>query len=106
MSVRFSAIEFRNRNNVEITVAVEAPIGTALGRPRRVDPNSAVTITVGVENCPSVLISAEDPAHGTAKQTFAMGKPKAGEGRVSYLESVNVEYTIGDFQGGVRAHTA
>jgi hypothetical protein len=103
MSVRFAKVVVRNRNNIDVKLTVEAPVGKVVSGPQTLAANSTATITPGVDDCLSVLLSVEDSAHGTTKQTFAMATPKSGEGRYSYLESVEVEYTIGDFKGSVQA---
>jgi hypothetical protein len=103
MSVHFAKVVFRNKNNIDVKLTVEAPIGKVVSGPQTVAANSTATINPGVNDCLSVLLSVDDSAHGTTKQTFAMATPKTGEGRSSFLESVEVEYTIGDFKGSVQA---
>lgn len=102
MSVRFSRIEFKNKNSIGVTFTVEAPVGTPIGAPVKVAANSTETFLPNINNCPSVLLLADDGTH-RAMQTFAMTPPKSGEGRPAYLESVTVEYSIGDFKGKVQA---
>ena len=102
MSIRFAKVMFRNRNSIDVNLTVEAPIGKVVSS-ETVSANSSATIIPGVDDCPSVLLSVDDSAHGTTKQTFAIAPPKPCEGRHSYLEAVEVDYTIGDFKGTVLA---
>jgi hypothetical protein len=105
MSVRFAKVVFRNRNSIDVNLTVEAPSGKVISGPQTVTANSSTTINPGIDDCLSVLLSVDDSAHGTTRQTFVLATPKAGEGRYSYLESVDVEYTIGDFKGSLQGRT-
>jgi hypothetical protein len=103
MAVHFTGILFRNHNSIPVELTVEAPIGTQVNGPQTVAANSSATINPRVQNCSSTLLTIEDGAHGTAGQTFALAQP--GAGRPSYLESVDVDYTIGSFWGALRGRT-
>src|SRR5262245_61729817 len=102
MSVLFNKIVFANKNNIEVKLAVEAPVGTKIGSPQKVGANSSATIYPNVNNCLSARLSVDDDTH-VANQIFAMGKPE--EGDYSYLESIDADYLIGDFNGRVQART-
>ncbi len=102
MSVRFAQVQIQNTNSIDVTLRVEAPIGTPVGGSHTIRANSTATVSVGVDNCPSVLLAVDDSAHGTTKQTFMLASPARGEGRPAYLEAVEVVYSIGDFKGNVR----
>jgi hypothetical protein len=105
MSVRFSEIRFLNTNSIDVTVRVEAPIGSPVGRPHTVRGDSTATVPVGVDDCRSVLLAVDDGAHGTTTQTFALAPPESGQGRAAYLEAADVVYSIGDVKGVVRGRT-
>jgi hypothetical protein len=102
MSIRFGRIAFQNRNSIEVTLTVEAPVGTRVIS-RKVAANSRAVVTVGKDDCRSVLLHVEDSAHHEATQTVSMETPKSSQGRPAYLESLKVEYTIGDFKGTVQS---
>lgn len=103
MSISFADVTFHNTNNIDVTVTVEAPVGTVVSGPQTVPANSSVTIRPGVVNCTSALIIASDTTHGEFKQSFGMAAPSSG--RPSYLESVDVRYGIASFNGSLKART-
>jgi hypothetical protein len=103
MSVRFSEIQFRNNNNIDISLTIEAPIGTIVAGPLTVPANSSKTGNPNVDNCMSVRLTASDSTHGPFSQTFATAPPVAGV--PCFLHQVAVSYTIATFRGRVIAHT-
>ena len=105
MSVNFRTIGFTNRNNIDVSLTVEAPIGSPVGPPRRVPANQMVTVNPGVRDCLSTLLSVDDGSHTPEIQAFAMVPPKAGEGVRAYLSSVEVAYVVGSFRGSVVSRT-
>ena len=64
MPVPLREVVFRNTNNIEVTLTVEAPIGSVVGAPQTVAPMSNVTVRPGVTDCLSVRLTASDPTHG------------------------------------------
>jgi hypothetical protein len=90
MSVLFSKVEFRNTNNIDVTLTIEAPIGTRISGPQKVGANSTAAINPGVNNCLSVLLAVDDNAHSTTKQTFEMAR----RGRTSRLPSLWKRTTV------------
>lgn len=103
MPVPLREVVFRNTNNIEVTLTVEAPIGTVVGAPQTVGPMSIVTVRPGVTDCLSVRLTASDRTHGATSQTFAVAP--AIDGRRAFLDSVLAVYTIADFKGKVTART-
>jgi len=97
MAIQFDKVVFKNLNSIDVSLTVEAPIGTQVSGPTKVKANSTATITPGVSNCRSVLLHAYDSAHH-AKQTYELAAPKSGEGRPAYLQAVEVEYRSADFE--------
>jgi hypothetical protein len=91
MSIRFGEVVFHNKNNIDIAVRIEAPIGTGVVSGTWVARKTTARIPVRRDNCPSVAIIAEDEAHDEYRQTFAVNAPGSGLGRPAYLESVEVE---------------
>jgi hypothetical protein len=105
MSIRFGEVVFHNKNNIDVGVRIEAPIGTGVVSGTPVAKNGTARIPVGRDNCASVAIVANDGSHDEYRQTFAVNTPGSGLGRPAYLESVEVDYVIGSFSGGFTART-
>ena len=105
MSVKFDAVSFHNKNSIDTTVAIEAPIGTTVVPGTVVPMKTTVKIPVNRENCVSVAIIANDGSH-EERQTFEVNRPATGTGVPAYLVSVELEYSIGTFKGGFTAHTS
>jgi hypothetical protein len=105
MSVRFTEVEFTNKNSIEVDVMVEAPIGTPVGGGAyKVPGNKTLPLVLGVYDVQSILLDVKDEGHPEGyKQSFAVAAPT--KGRPCYLESAAVEYTIGSFTGTVKART-
>lgn len=104
MSVRFTEVAFRNRNAIDISVEVEAPIGMRVLGPLTITANSSeLLVLAGITKCDSVQLSATDATHGKYYQTFAVAPPKAG--RPAYLTRIEVAYGIASFSGAFDART-
>ena len=103
MPVPLREVVFRNTNNIEVTLTVEAPIGSVVGAPQTVAPMSNVTVRPGVTDCLSVRLTASDPTPGPTSQTFAVAPPI--DGRRAFLDTVQAVYAIADFKGKVTART-
>jgi hypothetical protein len=76
MSVPFTQITFRNTNNIDVTLTIEAPAGNRVAGPTNVPANSPATTNPNVKDCPSVVfrvVSDGDPDEET--QTFAVLAP-------------------------------
>src|SRR5688572_20246885 len=99
MAVQFREVLFRNDNNIDVTLTVEAPIGTTVSGPQTVPAQTNVTVTPNVRNCSSVRFIAADPTHGEVRQTFAVAPPTVG--RPAFLDRVRTVYTIGNFEGAL-----
>ena len=103
MSVKFNEVVFRNNTGLEVTLTIEAPSGTVVTRPQNVGANSTATVPLNIDNCASARIIASDSTHGEYKQFFGMAAPLSG--RPSYLESIDVRYSVGSFNGNLKART-
>lgn len=106
MSVQFKSVKIQNVNGIDVILDIEAPIGKPFGSSNTIPGGSTKEIKIGVSDCPSVLLAVRDAAHGTTRQTFGFSWPNASEGRPMYLESVDVIYHIGDFQGTAQGRTS
>jgi hypothetical protein len=95
MSVPFIGVVFHNPTNIEVTLTVEAPTGTAVSGSQLVRANSTVIIRLGVDNRTLAMIIASDATHSEFKQSFGIAAPSSG--LPSYLESVDVRYAIASF---------
>jgi hypothetical protein len=104
MSIHFKEVTIKNTNSITLTLTLEAPIGTPLGKSWEIPADGTRTIDPGVSDCPSVLLAIKDSAHTETKQTFGLSSPQ--HGRPTFLESVVVVYNIGNFNGSVQAHTS
>lgn len=104
MVVQFAAVSFENKNNIEINLTIEAPVGTPIAR-QPVLPNKTAKIPIGLNNCASVALIAEDTSHSAFTQTFTVAPPKPHAGVPAFLERVDVQYIIGSFSGGFTART-
>jgi hypothetical protein len=103
MPIQFVAVSFENKNNIEINLTIEAPIGKRFAR-QPVPANKSVKVPIGLNDCASVALIAEDSSH-SATQTFKVAPPDPHMGAPSYLERVDVQYVIGTFSGGFAART-
>jgi len=102
MSIRFASVEFKNTNGIPVGLTVEAPIGTVVNQ-QTVPANTTVTINPAATDCPSVLLAVLEHDGVTYRQSYAMTKPKSGEGLPSYLEWAKVGYRVAEFWGAVQA---
>jgi hypothetical protein len=105
MAVTFATVTFQNNNNIEILLTIEAPIGKSLVVRHPVGPNQTASIRVGRDNCDSVALVADDGSHSSVTQTFKVAAPDARMVLPSFLEQVDVQYSIGTFRGGFKART-
>lgn len=105
MSVRLGEVAFRNNNNIDVTVGIEAPIGTSVVSGTTAAANQTVKIPVRRDNCASIAIIAKDDEHGEYRQTFTVSAPAPRTGQPAYLESVELQYVIASFSGSFTART-
>ena len=103
MSVRFHSVLLHNKTGLEIPLKIEAPIHHIVYGPVKVPPESTVTVNVFRNDCPSVRLIADDVDHG-ATQDFVVAS--SGSGRQSYLESVEVDFNVGDITGIATVRTS
>jgi hypothetical protein len=102
MPVMFQSIRFDNtQTGLTMPVKIEAPIGN-LVKSAIADPGLVTTIDVFQKNCASVRIVADDQDHG-ATQDFVLAPPMSG--RASYLQNVDVQFTVGELIGSFTAAT-
>lgn len=97
MAVTFATFEFTNRTGLEVTVDLEAPVGTPVDS-YRVAPNSTKTFNPSVDDVGSALVTVSDGTHDTTQQVGTTGAPYG-----AYIETLRSEYSVGSIRGEVRA---
>ena len=100
MSVTFRQFEFQNRNSIEVTLTLEAPIGTQQVN-TRVAPNGTFTVNPNVNDVQTARITVvtQDHQHDPDVETINLsGTPYA-----THIETLLARASIGSIHGTVSA---
>jgi|SRR5215210_4941700 len=100
MSVAFRQFEFQNRNGVEATLTLEAPIGTQLVN-TRVPPNGTFTVNPNVNDVQAAKIIVVAQGHEDYPDVETINL--SGAPYVTYIETLLARSSIGSIHGTVSA---
>jgi hypothetical protein len=103
MAVRLSEIVFANRNSIDVSLRVEAPVGRIVVDNHKVPALSTYRVAPGIDDCGSVLLAAGDDVHGVVQQAFVVARPAAGQ--PSYISHLAAHHVVGSILGTLRAQT-
>ena len=99
MSVKFQSVIFHNKNNIPVQVWTDDGTGEVLRGTLGADAKD--TFYMGIENCQSLTISAQEmSAHSKDSTKFAL----LPGGRL-FFETIEASYNIGNIRGKAIALT-